>query len=91
MMGVHQAQSDLFSYSVQLEKRVRAGHPLRPVASLIDFSFVRAGTARFYGHNGNVSVHPTVILKRMFLLFYDNVASDARARAHPRKLDAQSR
>jgi transposase len=76
MMGVHQSQSDLFSYSVQLDKRVRADHPLRQIAALIDFSFVRAETARFYGQNGNVSIDPAVILKLMFLLFYDNVASE---------------
>jgi transposase len=76
MMGVHQSQSDLFSYSVQLDKRVRADHPLRQIAALIDFSFVRGETARFYGRNGHVSVDPAVILKLMFLLFYDNVASE---------------
>jgi len=76
MMGVHQSQNDLFSYSVQLDKRVRPDHPLRQVAALIDFAFVRAQTARFYGHNGHVSVDPAVILKLMFLLFYDNVASE---------------
>jgi len=76
MMGVHQTQNDLFSYSVQLDKRVRPDHPLRQIAALIDFSFARAQTARFYGQNGNVSIDPAVILKLMFLLFYDNVASE---------------
>jgi transposase len=76
MMGVHQTQKDLFTYSVQLDKRVRPDHPLRQIVALIDFSFVRAETARFYGGNGNVSVDPAVILKLMFLLFYDNVASE---------------
>jgi transposase len=76
MMGVHQSQNDLFTYSVQLDKRVRADHPLRQIAALVDFSFVRAQTARFYGHNGNVSVDPALILKLMFLLFYDNIASE---------------
>lgn len=51
----------LFSYSVQLDKRVRPDHPLRQVVALIDFSFVRAETARFHGQNGNVSVDPAVI------------------------------
>src|SRR5580698_9833465 len=76
MMGVHQTQKDLFTYSVQLDKRVRPDHPLRRIHALIDFSFVRAETARCYGGNGNVSVDPVVILKLMFLLFYDNVASE---------------
>ena len=76
MMGVHQSQSDLFTYSVQLDKRVRADHPLRQIAALVDFCFVRAETARFYGQNGNVSIDPVLILKLMFLLFFDNVASE---------------
>jgi transposase len=76
MMGVHQSQNELFSYSVQLDKRVRPDHPLRRIAALVDFNFVRAETARFYGGNGHVSVDPAVVLKLMFLLFYDNVASE---------------
>ncbi len=76
MMGVQHSQQDLFSYNVQLDKRVRPDHPLRRIAALIDFSFVREEVARFYGTNGNVSVDPAVILKMMFLLFYDDVASE---------------
>jgi transposase len=76
MMGVHQSQNELFSYSVQLDKRVRPDHPLRRIAALVDFNFVRAETARFYGGNGHVSLDPAIILKLMFLLFYDNVASE---------------
>jgi transposase len=76
MMGVHQSQNELFSYAVHLDKRVRPDHPLRRISELIDFNFVRAETARFYGQNGHVSVDPAVILKLMFLLFYDNVASE---------------
>lgn len=76
MMGVQHSQQDLFSYNVQLDKRVRPDHPLRRIAALIDFSFVREEVARFYGTKGNVSVDPAVILKMMFLLFYDDVASE---------------
>jgi transposase len=42
----------------------------------IDFTFVRAAVAKQYGHNGNESVDPAIILKLMFLLFFDNVASE---------------
>jgi hypothetical protein len=88
-MGVHQSQSDLFSYSVQLNKRVRPDHPLRQIAAGVDFDFVRAETARFYGRNGNISVDPAVILKLMFRLFYDNVASERELMAMV-AIDAQS-
>jgi len=76
MMGVHKPQPELFSYQVNLEKRVRPDHPLRQVAKAVDFGFVRAEVASLYGRNGNESVDPVILMKMMFLLFYDNVASE---------------
>jgi len=76
MMGIHQPQPELFSYQVNLEKRVRLDHPLWRVAQKVDFTFVRAEVAGLYGDNGNESVDPAVLMKMMFLLFYDNVASE---------------
>jgi len=76
MMGHQEPQKDLFSYHINLDKRVRPDNPLRQIAEKIDFSFVREEVAKFYGKNGNESVDPVIILKMMFLLFYDNVASE---------------
>src|SRR5438046_2752398 len=76
MMGIHQPQPELFSYQVNLEKRIRLDHPLRRVAQAVDFSFVRAEVGPCYGENGNESVDPVILLKMMFLLFYDNVPSE---------------
>ena len=76
MMGQQDPQKELFSYNIDLDRRVRADNPLRQVASTIDFTFARQQVAHTYGSNGNVSVDPAVILKMMFLLFYDNVASE---------------
>jgi transposase len=88
MMGLHQSQNQLFSYRVNLEHRVRRDHPLRRVAAVIDFTFVRAEVARFYGRNGNVGVDPVVLLKLMFLLFFDNVASERELMERlPERLD----
>lgn len=75
-MGIHQPQSELFSYRVNLEKRVRPDHPLRRVSQVVDFSFVREEVARSYGRNGHESVDPVILLKLMFLLFWDNVSSE---------------
>ena len=75
MMGQQKSERELFSYAVNLEKRVRSDHPLRRVAAAIDFGFVREEVARCYGSKGNVSVDPEVIMKMMFLLF-DDVASE---------------
>lgn len=58
MMGQAKSEAQLFNYAVNLEKRVRADHPLRPVAAAIDFKFVREEVAHCYGAKGNVSVDP---------------------------------
>jgi transposase len=88
MMGTHEPQKDLFSYHVDLDKRVRPEHPLRQIAQQIDFTFVRAAVAECYGYNGHVSVDPVVILKLMFLLFYDDVASERELmQVVPERLD----
>lgn len=76
MMGIHQPQPELFSYQVNLEKRVRVDHPLRRVAQAVDFTFVRGEVSDLYGDKGNESVDPAILMKMMFLLFYDNVASE---------------
>ena len=76
MMGLQANQNELFNYSVNLDKRVRSDNPLRRLAERIDFTFVRAEVKEFYGANGNESVDPAVIMKMMFLLFFDDVASE---------------
>jgi transposase len=76
MMGTQKSEAQLFNYAVNLEKRVRANHPLRQVKAAIDFSFVREEVAHCYGRNGNESVPPEVILKMMFLLFFDDITSE---------------
>jgi hypothetical protein len=63
MMGTQKGEPQLFNYAVNLEKRVRANHPLRRVRAVIDFSFVREEVARCYGRNGNESVPREVIIK----------------------------
>lgn len=75
-MGTHQPQPELFSYQVDLEKRVHAQHPLRRVLAMIDFTFAREVVAHTYGDNGRVSVDPAVLLELMFLLFQENVRSE---------------
>jgi len=76
MMGLQNQQKELFGYSIDLDRRVRPDNPLRKIAAVIDFAFARAEVGHTYGHNGNVSVDPAVILKMMFLLFFDNIGSE---------------
>jgi hypothetical protein len=45
MMGQQDQQKTLFSYHIGLDRRVRADHPLRQVAAVIDFTFARQRVA----------------------------------------------
>ena len=56
MMGVQNSRKDLFSYNINLDKRVRRDHHLRQIAAKIDFTYVREEVAHCYGKNGNVLV-----------------------------------
>jgi transposase len=67
MMGVQSDQKDLFGYSGDLDKRIRADNPLRVITDHIDFTFERAEVKECYEYNGNESVDPAAIMKRMFL------------------------
>ena len=88
MMGIKQRQQHLFNYQVNLDKRVRSYHPLRRINEIIDFTFVRYRVEKYYGCNGNVSVDPAVIMKMMFLLFYDDVSSERELmKIIPERLD----
>jgi transposase len=88
MMGQHEGQKELFSYHVDLDRRVHADHPLRRVRSMVDFTFARAAVAHTYGTNGNESVDPVVLVKLMFLLFHENVRSERELmRRLPERLD----
>lgn len=88
MMGRQNAEQSLFSYRINLDQRVRADHPLRKVAAAIDFGFAREEVAGCYGRNGNPSVDPEVILKMMFLLFFEDIKSERELmRIIPERLD----
>lgn len=87
-MGKQQSQKELFSYNVDLDRRVRADHPLRRVQQMVDFTFAREVVAHTYGRNGNESVDPAVLLKLMFILFSENVRSERELmRRLPERLD----
>jgi len=77
MMGMQPpSQSSLFYIGLNIDKRVRANHPLRRIRELIDFDFCYKEVKDLYGTNGNVSVPPPVILKLMLLLVFYNVRSE---------------
>lgn len=77
MMGPEQrSDPKLFYFDVNLEDRIPARHVLRRVREVVDFSFVRARVGHLYGTRGNPSVDPVVLLKLMFLLYFENVRSE---------------
>ena len=75
-MGSREPQKQLWSYRVNLDKRVRSDHPLRELNDVLKLDFVRQEVAKFYGIKGNVSEDPAVIMKMMLLLFLDDVRSE---------------
>jgi IS5 family transposase len=78
----------LFYHGVSLERRMPKEHPLRKIKQLLDFDFIRSQVADLYGINGNQSVDPSVVLKLMFLLFYENIKSErALMRQLPLRMD----
>ena len=77
MMGKpNHLEPKLFYHGFSLEQRIPDDHPLRRVEQLVDFQFIRSQVAHLYGDRGNESIDPAVILKFMFLLFYENIKSE---------------
>jgi len=77
MMGKpNQLEPKLFYHGVSIDRRMPQDHPLRKIEQLVNFNFIRSKVADLYGRRGNESVDPAVILKLMFLLFYENIKSE---------------
>ncbi|MDD4892155.1 MAG: transposase, partial [Phycisphaerae bacterium] len=89
MMGPAQRMvPKLFYTQFNLEERIGSDHPLRAVLAAVDFDFVRRQVKHLYGRRGNTSVDPVVLLKLMFLLFYENISSERALMARmPERLD----
>jgi transposase len=88
MMNEGDSQAPMWSYEVNLEKRVRDDHPLRRINRVLDLSFVRGQVAHTYGRRGNKSVPPQVILRMMLLPFLDDIKSERELmRIIPERLD----
>jgi transposase len=88
MMGERESQRRLWSYRVNLDKRVRTDHPLRRINQILDLSFVRGQVGHTYGRRGNKSVPPEVIIRMMLLLFLEDIKSERELmRIIPERLD----
>ena len=88
MMGRQTPQKELFSYQVDLDRRVRANHPLRRIAARLNGERIREQVQGCYGYNGNESVDPVIIMKLLLLLFLDDIPSERELmRIIPERLD----
>jgi len=88
MMSEEDSELPIWSYRVNLDKRVRSDHPLRRIRAALDLSFVRKAVAHTYGQKGNKSVPPEVIIRMMVLLFLDDIKSERELmRIIPERLD----
>jgi transposase len=88
MLGDREPPVPLWSYRVNLEKRVRSDHRLRRFNQVLDLSFVRSEVAHTYGRRGNKSVPPETIMRMMLLLFLEEVRSERELmRIIPERLD----
>lgn len=66
----------MWAERVNLGKLIPEDAPLRKIQRVLRLDFVREEVAGFYGHNGNESVDPVIIVKLMLLLFLDDVPSE---------------
>lgn len=77
MMGQRQRlEPKLFYAGVSLSGRIPKDHMLRRLKGELDLGFVRAAVAESYGHNGNESIDPIVLVKLMLLLFLEDCSSE---------------
>jgi transposase len=88
MSKPQRSEPKLFYHGISLDSRVPQDHSLRRIQQLVDFTFVRSQVEHLYGRNGQVSVDPTVLLKLIFLMFYENIKSERALMAQlPLRLD----
>jgi hypothetical protein len=48
-------QGKLSFYGINIEERIRADHPIRKIAGLIDFDFIYEEVKEIYGIKGKIS------------------------------------
>lgn len=81
-------QSTLFYTAFNLERRIRANHPLRHIAQRLDFECAYQEVADTDGGNGHVSVPPPMVLTLMVLRVRYNVRSERELMVtRPERLD----
>lgn len=75
MQGCKNLEPRLF-YQISLDQLVPSEHPVRQLAAVLDFSWVRSATAKYYSHTGKPSIDPLVIAKMLLLGYLYNIPSE---------------
>lgn len=77
MRGVDERTGELFSY-VDLEARVRADHPLRPIRSIVNeaLSALEQEFASLYARIGRPSIPPEKLIRAMLLQAFYSIRSE---------------
>jgi transposase len=77
MRGEDRQSGGLFSY-VDLEARVAADHPLRPIRAIVDaaLSALPGEFAALYAHLGRPSIAPERLLRALLLQAFYSVRSE---------------
>lgn len=77
MQGKKHHQEKLF-IQFQLSDHVPLDNFYRQLKSILDFSFLYASTAKYYGSEGQKSIDPVVFMKLMLVGYLENLNSDRR-------------
>ena len=77
MRGLDQQTGELFSY-VDLEARVRADHPLRPIRTIVNeaLAALEGEFAPLYAQVGRPSIPPEKLLRAMLLQAFYSIRSE---------------
>src|ERR671916_1096468 len=77
MRGLDERTGELFSY-VDLEARVRADHPLRPIRAIVNeaLAVLEGDFAALYAHVGRPSIPPEKLLRAMLLQAFYSIRSE---------------
>ena len=77
MRGLDQRTGELFSY-VDLEARVRADHPLRPIRAIVNdaLAALEGQFASLYAQVGRPSIPPEKLLRAMLLQAFYSIRSE---------------
>ena len=65
-------------YQFDWERRIPPDHLLWRVSEVVDFSFVRRLTARYYSHTGKPGIDPVVLFKMALLGYLYGITSERR-------------